>query len=118
MVSPSSPGHVGSERTPLLAQAAASSVIVPVGQQKADDEEDLPAAVAHASPLPDSPWKLSLLISAYASVLFLTACNATVITTTAGPIAETLHAYGQAATWVNVSYMVHLRSSSHRPYRV
>ena len=116
MVSPPSPKPDLSERTPLLAQAA-SSVVIPVEQQK-PDEEDLAAAVAHSSPLPDSPWKLSLLIAAYASVLFLTACNATVITTTAGPIAETLHAYGQAATWVNVSYMVHLRSSSHRPYRV
>lgn len=81
-----------SERTSLLARPSVA----------ADDNDGDNASSRTAA----RQWKLVVLVTAYSSVLFLMACNATVITTTYGSIARDLHAYSKAATWLNVSYMV------------
>ena len=105
-------GHMGilqrqqqqnEDRTPLLRDH----------QQLSDRQEPEPSSSGFISNQDEkddiiygSPFRFWAVILSYVCILFLFACNGTVITTTYGSIAEDLHAYATAATWLNASYMV------------
>jgi hypothetical protein len=94
----------GDDRTPLLSDQRI---------EHHQEEEQQPSHVERddqesekGESLRQSPAKFWAVIISYVCILFLFACNGTVITTIYGKVAEDLHAYATAATWLNASYMV------------
>lgn len=89
------------DRTPLLRDSARAPEAAVDDQSLEGNCED-----EKSEALYKSPPRFWAVVLSYIVILFLFACNGTVITTTYGAIAESLHAYSTAATWLNASYMV------------
>lgn len=102
------------DRAPLLNQAEQQHrdpLPVDAAIEQLDDDDQSAIVDEKGQALYESPARFWAVTLSYVVILFLFACNGTVITTTYGAIAESLHAYSTAATWLNASYMVRGPSS-------